>query len=129
MHTCHLVEPAAEKLAVLGFLPEERGEVDLLLHLSIPGDGDDERRQVAGHSLLARLEEGQKAQEKVLLDIAESLPVTPVLTEIDLLRVPDPELLGLLEEAHRHRVKAQTSAGGAGVPAARWGDRHDSPSE
>ena len=74
----HLVEPAAEELDMLGLFPQERREEDLLFDPTLAGYDHDQRQQVGGDALLARLEQRHGTEQKVAFDGVERGPVRTV---------------------------------------------------
>ena len=109
VHTGDVVEPAPEELDVLGLLPEEGGEVDLIFDPARPGDVVDERHDVEGHRLLSGQERRAQADQAVAVLLVHLAPVAPVPLEVDRGRVPNAEPLRLLEEAHGHAFPVQAA--------------------
>ena len=77
---------------------------------------------------LTGLEQGQRAQQEVMLCIVEADPVGAVSREVERLRIPRAELLGLLEQAHRDRLPVQAATGDGRVAIPRSDAGHDAPS-
>src|SRR6267142_6533515 len=112
----HLVQPAAEELDMLGLFPEKRSEENLLLSSYLCGAHRDQWQEVARDALLPRLEQGHRAEDEVFFDLGEAGPVSAVACEVDRLRVPRPQTLGLLEEPHGHRLPLEAALRDGRVP-------------
>src|ERR1051326_1262101 len=103
------IEEAAEKFGVVGFLPQEGGQVHFLLNMSLLRDGHDERQQVERDTLFARLEERGQLQDGLLLLVRAALPVEYILRKIDAARVPDTQLFRLMIQAHGENIMTQST--------------------
>ena len=113
-----LIQPATEELGVFRLLPEEAGQVDLLLQPALAGDGHDERQKVEGYGLLACLKEGRGSDQVVPPDLVGGLPIEPVPGEVECHPIPGPELLRLLKQPHWHGFEVDPTAGDTEVLAA-----------
>src|SRR5207249_9422882 len=98
-----IIIPSSEDLDMLCLLPKKGREVDLFLEPAFVGDGHDQRQQVAGHSLLTGLKQGESAEQEVVLGVVKAGPIGSIGREVERLGVPGAELLGLLGQTHGDR--------------------------
>ncbi len=111
----HLAEEPAERLDVLGLLPEEGGQVHLLLEPSLRGDHHDQRQQIERHGLLTTGEQRRQVEQDLALERDEACPVVDVPRQVDGGGIPGAELLRLLPQGHRQPLEVEPATPGDGV--------------
>src|SRR5690606_3568462 len=108
----HLVQEPAKDLGVLRLFEEEGGQIHLLFQPSLVGNHLDQGEQIPGDRFLAGLKHGAQAQGHFLFHIIEFFPVLFVLGQIDVLRIPNSQLFGLVIKTHGQKGVIQAPLAG-----------------
>src|SRR5579859_548899 len=100
---------------MLGFFPEEGGQVDFFFEHARPGDAHHQRQQIERDALLASLEVGAQREYADLMQFIERGPILLIFAEVDVEGIPGAQLLGFLEEAHGDAGKVESACGNGRV--------------